>query len=289
MADTILDSGSAGDNNTPSGEGNTPTDFISSLPEEYRSDPALQSFKDQGSLVKSYLETKKLVGNAAVIKPPSDPAALEQWKKDMKPKLTEMGLLEAIPESPDKYEFTFKDAEGKDFTPEQIKGDPALKEYAAIAHEMGLSNKQAQALAEQFASRIMPSMFPPQPSKEEVTASLTKELGPKFTQKIDIAKKAVNVLNGKVPGFKDWLDNPARGTLGNDPVYIKVMATIGEMLGQDFSGPVGEKSTETLQTIEDKIRAIRADTGLTPEQQNQKFMPLYQLKAKLLKAQKLQG
>lgn len=266
--------GNGGGEGAPAGGG-----FLDTLPEDLRGDASLKDFKDVGGLAKSYVETKKMIGDAALLKPPKDPAQKAEWIKNTRPKLVEMGLLEGAPEKADGYEFKFDGV-----TPEEVQGDPGLGAFREVAHELGLSQAQAQKLALAYREKIFPAMAPKMPTEEEARAELSKDFGDKFNQKLDVAKRAVNTLNGQIPGFKDWLEDPARGFLGNDPMYIRIMAAVGEMMGQDFAGGVGERMPgETLESIDDKIRTVRNDKTLIGDQVAEKLLPLYKTKNEILK------
>lgn len=252
--------------------------FLDTLPEDLRGEASLKDFKDAGGLAKSYIETKRMIGDAALLKPPKDPAQKAEWIKNTRPKLVEMGLLEGAPEKADGYEFKFEGV-----TPEEIAADPGLGAFREVAHKVGLSQRQAAELANEFRSKILPSMLPKMPTEEETTAELSKEFGSNYNAKLNAARHAVKTLNANVPGFKDWLEDGSRGFLGNDPVYIKIMAAVGEMMGQDFAGGIGEKQTgETLESIDDKIHAVRVDATLRDEQRTDKLMALYKIKQEVI-------
>jgi hypothetical protein len=259
--------------------------FLDSLPEDIRGETSLANFKDVGSLAKSYVETKRMIGDPAVLKPPKDPGQKAEWIKATRPKLVELGLMEAPPADAKGYEFVFEGV-----SPEAIAADPGINAFREAALEAGLSNKQASLLVAKYREKIFPAMAPKMPTEDEARAELSKPeaFGSKFAEKVDSARKAVNALNAHVPGFKDWLEDGSRGFLGNDPMYIRIMAAVGEMIGQDSSAGLGERQTgETLESIDDRIRSVRNDATLTSEQQGSKLIPLYKIKQDLLNKQKV--
>src|ERR1700675_2616902 len=72
--------------------------FLLTLPEDVRADPSLKPFKDAGGLAKSYIDTKKMVGNS--IRLPDEGAAedvIAKWKEENLPKLTSRKILSAPP------------------------------------------------------------------------------------------------------------------------------------------------------------------------------------------------
>lgn len=122
--------GSYDGNNAPKND-----DFVSTLPEEYREKPYMKGIDSMDKLLSKFDGAQKLIGK----KPfgiPEESAPKEDWEK----------LYNSLgrPESPDKYLF-------EENLPEGIKKNEAFENEArTLMHEIGLSQKQAQALKQWF-------------------------------------------------------------------------------------------------------------------------------------------
>src|SRR5256885_6120890 len=79
--------------------GTPPSDWRSALPDDLRTEPTLASFKDVSTLAKSFVDTKRMVGDS--IRLPKSDASPEEWGK----------LYDKLgrPAAPDKYELQTPD------------------------------------------------------------------------------------------------------------------------------------------------------------------------------------
>jgi len=265
---------------------------LESFPEEIRADPGLQSFNDVGSIAKSYLETKRMVGDS-IRMPAKDVSAedAQKWWQDTAPKLAERGFLETKPASPENYEFNLNGT-----TPEVLKNDPLLKEYRTIAHSMGLSNKQANALLGEFGAKLLPKMMPAGPEViegEAVKAAIQEKFGSQSTKRLADYQSAMNTLKQQYPKLNDMLKesvgfyNGKAISFFDHPDMIEVFSDIGAKMAQDFGGAFGGiPEGETLETISEKIVNLRNDPNfqkLGEEAQGEKLLPLYKIKTAMLK------
>lgn len=187
-------------------------DWRAGLPEELRSEKSLESFKDIPSLAKSFVETKKSMGNA--IRIPKADAKPEEWDAYY----TKTGR----PESPDKYEFTRPQlAEG-------AKYDEDLeKEFRTMAHKAGLQPRQAQVVLDSYNEFSAKRMQAIAPQWAESEAKLKTEWGAKYDKNMAIALEAVKENGGD--GYREFLDNSG---VGNHPEQIKFVAAMGQKIAE---------------------------------------------------------
>ena len=254
------------------------------IPEDIRSDPALQSFNDVGAIAKSYLETKRMVGDS--IRYPDAKATPEDSKKwwgETSAKLAEKGFIERAPETADKYEWKF---EGQ--MPEALANDKILAKYAPIAHELGLSNRQANALVERFGKDILPDLMP----KAEFADAQElgkKTFGAKWTETQDSYKKAMVAIQSKYPGLseiiKDGVPMTADGKFVNIFDHPAMISFVTDLVNvkQDFGGNVGGiLPGESLDSITTEIADLRANKELPREEVGRRLEALYKKKSLLL-------
>ena len=99
------------------------------LPDDLKTEKALESIQDIPGLAKSYIHAQKMIGSDK-IPVPNKYATDEDWQAVY----NKLGR----PETPDAYEFNLKDNSNID--------ENALKGFKETAHKNGLLPKQAEAI-----------------------------------------------------------------------------------------------------------------------------------------------
>lgn len=220
----------------PSG---TPPDWRASLPEELRADKALETFKDTASLAKSYIDTKKMVGDA--IRMPKGDAPQAEWDKFYE--------RTGRPESADKYEFKLGgDANTK-------HDDELIGEFKNMAHQAGLNPRQAQALLDGYTKFSEARLGKQATEMQAGLDTLKKEWGGAWDNNLSSATRAVKELGGEE--LSKVLDETG---LGNHPVLVKFFAKLGKEITEEpvIVGDATEQQS-SLDAIQTKINAIMAD------------------------------
>lgn len=131
------DGGAGGGDGGAGGGAQTPA-WLTDLPEEIRGDATLQRYADVSSLAKAHIEAHKVAKSKLVV--PGEGATDEDWGK----------VYDALgrPESPDKY--ALKNIELPVDAPDEARTAlaEAEKPFRELAHKIGLTGKQAEALSE---------------------------------------------------------------------------------------------------------------------------------------------
>jgi hypothetical protein len=198
--------GGAPNNGAPNGapEGGA-QDWRASLPEEIRGEESIKNFKDVADLTKGFIETKKLVGNATKI--PKADAKPEEWDAFH----AKLGR----PESADKYEIK---------VPEGAKWDDATDvKVKELFFKAGLPPRQAQALVDGYNAMQTEQLAAYTKSLETGLAEITKD-----PKNVEIAIATVKEFGPE--GFKEFLDNPMMGNLGNHPLLVKFAINAGNQI-----------------------------------------------------------
>lgn len=228
--------GSQGGSSQGSGSGSSWRD---SLPEEIRNEGALSVFSDVGSLAKSYLSTKALVGKKGVIVP-GEKATDEEWGAFFK----SIGQPEA-----DKFDVKI---------PEGVQANQDfVTKFKEMAHKSGLLPKQAQGLLDWYAKHEMETLTSrkaqSQATQKQGLEALQKEWGAAYEKEIAKARLAVKELGGE-----ELQQHLEKTGLGNDPVMIRLMAKAGSLLGEDkLRGEgAGRMGAQTPAEIQKSIEAI---------------------------------
>lgn len=153
------------------------------------------------------------------------------------------------PASPTEYVF---EMEGVDWN--QLKADPGINDFLTKAHAMGMSNKQMQfAMTELVNTARDQSLRPAGPaglSQEEAQAELRKEWATPDAYNSNMSAASLAVRN-LIPKAEQ---QAFLNRYGNDPLVLKLMATVGTEFGEDrlvnFGQPVlsGESIIEMMQS-----------------------------------------
>lgn len=188
-----------------------------SLPDDLKTEKALESIQDVPGLAKSYIHAQKMIGSDK-IPVPNKYATDEDWQAVY----NKLGR----PETPDAYEFKFDDNSSID--------ENALKGFKEAAHKHGLLPKQAEGIMN-FYNEMTQNYIQDLNSKSEqgrVTAeeSLKKEWGNAYDNKLNQAQAIANKYLDK--DFNNLtLSDGTR--IGDHPNFIKAFASLANELGED--------------------------------------------------------
>jgi len=224
------------------------SDWRDSIPEDVRGHRSLEHIHDIGALAKSYVHAQSMIG-ADKIALPGKSATDEDYRQIFQ----RLGL----PETSEGYEITHNIPEGE-------QTDQGMVDwFASAAHEAGLTQRQAQALANQWNQKAIEGAQADQLDYEsyvgEVERELRTEYGPAYTDALNLGNDVIDQF-----GDAEFLELPlADGTLmGDNPQVIRLLANIGsyiaEKVGEDTI--IGAKSTNAMTPIEieRKIEELQA-------------------------------
>lgn len=189
--------------------------FLDQLPEDIRSEPSLKNFTNVGDMAKSLVHAQKMIGMDK-IPVPGKHSTEDDWNVIY----SKLGR----PEKADDYKFeTSLDA-----------SDPGLQQFKEVAHSIGLNADQANKIlgfyGELSESGKKTLEAQEQQVRETSESELRKDWGLAFDKKI---QQADTVFKTYFPQeLKD--QKLANGNaLGNDPQFIKALATLAENFSED--------------------------------------------------------
>jgi len=206
------------------------SDWKSSLAEDLRSSDSLKDFKDINGLAKSYISAQQMIGNSIRIPGPdaSDEAKAEFYNKlQSVPGVTRLPNPEdkasmdqfynslGRPESADKYNLKF--AEG------MVVDEAAVSNFKQIAHSIGLTNEQANKLAEFEAARYKAYEENIINSRSEAENLLKSEWGNDYTARLQGAKEVINQYKSKYP---EAIEELVQGPAGNNPAFLSMLSEL---------------------------------------------------------------
>ena len=217
--------GAAAPAGTPAEPGGTKAfvfddDAINSLPEDIRYEPSIQLFKGKPlpDVIKSYVNAQRMIGADKVALPTGKDDTPEAWEEFYK----RLGR----PDDPSGYEFK------QTQMPQGVERNADIENaFRIISHKIGLTPRQAGELYGSFLSMQAAANHHQQEaarqSLESAQEALKQEWGNRYEEKLTIARRVIDTYGGKaeeIAGFKE--------KFGNDPVAIKVLASIGGLVSE---------------------------------------------------------
>ena len=221
-----------------------PPSFLQTLPEDIRSDPSLATFKDAGTLAKSYVNAQKLIGTKR-ISAPQDGWGDQQWNE----------FYGAIgrPESGDKYEMPNIPLE------EGLKLDEALqKNVRTELHKAGLTGKQFQAAVGLYLNHLNGQVTSAKMAADGAAATaiqtLKGEWGDKYDANIDIARSVLKSYGD------EEMQQYVNGAMGNNVQLIKFLAKVGsQFLESKDKGGRGTLPIKDETRAKTEIETLKLD------------------------------
>lgn len=230
MNDEPVDGGAPLESSVPVAETSETSNWFDGFGEDIKSNQNITKFSSAEELAKSYINAQRLIGAEKIPMPVTD----EDWANTY----SRLGR----PDSADGY--TIEAGEGVEVDSEKQKA------FLSLAHEIGLSQKQAQALASfdfestkaasdsHHASLVQ--------ANEEAVNSLKKDWGHSFDKNVKIANRAVQQFASE--GDLEFLQTAKVDgvALGNHPAILKLLANVGN--GMIESGQLEGKGNDNVMS-----------------------------------------
>ena len=226
-------------------------DWKASLPEDIRDNQLIHNANSIESLAKTAIHAQSMIG-ADKIAVPGRWANDDDWNNVY----TKLGK----PEDAQGYKLELKEGTQVDKDMESW--------YRGLAHKAGLNDRQANTIFQEYMAKeaeLKAANAPPSPEdveiiKGEAEIALKKEWGKAFDTKMNEAK---GVLTEFAPKDFDQLLTKDGVPLGNDPVFIKTLANIGNYinskLGEDKMVGNKQQPQYTPADAEKEIATLRGD------------------------------
>ncbi len=224
--------------------------FLDSVDEKYRSNPNLTKHTDINSLAQSHIHLNSMIGADKIARPQ------ENWSDDQYNQFyTDIGR----PASATEYQIAGPDPD-----------DAAWNQYKEAAHAAGLSQRQAQSMADflnqasEYGAQERQGAI--EQLKQQTVDDLTREWGQAASQRVAMANNAAARYD-----FADMLEDIVLEDgrqLGDVPEIIKMFAQIAQDIGEDTL--VGE--TKELVMTPDEAKRKYSELMATPAY-TEKFHP----------------
>ena len=237
-------------------DGNFNEDWVSALPDDLGQHSIWNKYTNPIDLAKGAIHSQSLTGQKITDFMESDDPVIAQQRQEM------LG----IPDSPDQYTFELPEA------PEGYEVDDGkLEEFADVAHMLGLSNEQAEALVQYDLNRMEEFGELQQREIEMEANDAEQELrsvwqGDDFDYNLSKVAETLDYLD-----MGEFKDDPA---IGNNPALIQaIFEKIVPLVSDDAI--IAQKNA-TYSTIEDSLREIEQQmyeySGQTHDGGYQKLM-----------------
>jgi len=226
-------------------------DWKASLPEDIRDNQLIHNANSIESLAKTAIHAQSMIG-ADKLAIPGKWANDDDWNNVY----TKLGK----PEDAQGYKLEIKEGTQVDKDMESW--------YRGLAHKAGLNDRQANTIFQEYMTKeaeLKAANAPPSPEdveiiKGEAEIALKKEWGKAFDTRMNEAK---GVLSEFAPKDFDQLLTKDGVPLGNDPVFIKTLANIGNYinskLGEDKMIGNKQQPQYTPADAEKEIATLRGD------------------------------
>lgn len=241
--------------------------FINTLPEDLRAESSLQDIKDVAALAKGYVNAQRMIGGSVRI--PSEDASVEAKNEFYKKLQSVPGVvrlpvdgdkesLDAFynrigrPESHDKYKLALDEADNVDHS--------QVGQFKQLAYQIGLTNEQANKLAEFEMQRIQQQSKMFDEVRNTAEATLRQTWGHDFDNRLQGAKEVISMYSSKYPEAVQELVN---GPAGNNPALLAMLSELYSSMKE--TGAVSAQSNVKY--------------GLAPEEAADKISDIMQNKA----------
>lgn len=195
--------------------------FLTTLPEDLRTEPSLATIKDTAALAKGYVSAQKLIGAKRLVAP-SENWQDQQWNEFY----DQVGR----PKTSDEYKVPeFKFEEGVQLDQAKVKAS------LVHLHKLGLTQKQAAGVLEHYFGDVNEAVKAGKSMKSTASAqaeqALKQEWGDKFGVNVDVARSVIKKFGGEdAEEVAKFLDDSG---LGNNVKLVRLFHKIGSEFQED--------------------------------------------------------
>jgi hypothetical protein len=208
-----------------------PSEFVSSLSEEFRNDPSLADIQDADGLAKSFIHQGKLIGQDR-LPVPKDDWDDGKWNEH----------YERLGRPEDTSGYSSVDLNTIDDVPEGFSvDDKALDSFKEMLHANGVSKRQGDNIIKQMTMDSL-SQFSEKSSKVSsdeaaMVANLQQEYGDKYQANMDIANEIISKFGGE-----ELTNYLAESGLSRNENMVKAFVEIGKHFVNDSAKGPGDSN-----------------------------------------------
>lgn len=239
--------------------------LLDHISEDLRGQANLNDFKDVNDLAKSYVNLQRMVGNSVRI-PAAD--ATEEARQEFLDKVKDVdgillkndeGLYNKLgrPEAADGY--TLDEVVNQEMVNKVPGLNEEVNDFKTFAHEIGLTNEQAQKLVQYQVGNIENAVQDQEQAVADAQASLQKLWGQEYNNRLAAAKQMASIMREK---HGDAVDALINSSAGNNPVVLDMLSEMAQTYKE--KGHAGVQQTAFGMTPDmalGKIAEKKADIG----------------------------
>ncbi len=210
-------------------------DWKSGLPDDLKADPSLTGFKAIPELAKSFVETKKLVGQS--LRAPAADAPEEDWDKYYK--------AGGKPNAPEEYKIS---------APEGTISKAEEKAVREAGYRLGMNNRQVQKMVDLHVADVAAMQKSERDDRAKVDAAYKEKWGANYGKNNALVDRTIEKLDPE-KNFKTFLEETG---LRYHPQMIDLMLNWSKRLIEDglMVGDVdGVPGRDEAKAAIDKIKS----------------------------------
>jgi hypothetical protein len=235
--------------------------WFDKLPDDLKAEASLQNFKGKSEVdvIKSYVSAQKEIGARVRI---PNPDASPEVKAEFFKKLEGVQGIVKLPDPNDKASvdaFYTKlgrpdkaDAYKLD-VPNELVDPVVTAQFKEVAHQLGLTQAQADALAKFDVARTQASIEAINAAGKKAEVTLKEVWGNEFDTKLKSAQELASHFSTKYPEDVKALTSSAAG---NNPVFLMAMAELAKVYKE--SGAIKGEAVVSGFTPDEAREAIAA-------------------------------
>jgi len=155
------------------------------------------------------------------------------------------------PESPEEYSID-AEAMGEGFDAEAFMSDESTKGFLKRMHAKGMSNAQVQEVIDYGLKEWAPNMM--QGNVDLTSDQATDHMKTEVWSDPAQYKENMGQANRAYSSLSPDLQNEVNERIGNDPVFIKVMAIFGKEMRED-TPPLGDTVVSSVMEVEEMMKS----------------------------------
>lgn len=243
------------------------SDFLSTLPEDIRSEGCFTNIKDLNGLAKSYHSAQKMIGSS--IRIPSEDTS-DDARKDFYDRLTNVPGVAKIPTQGNAEEMEkFFNALGRPETNDGYKYDipeginlnqDLVNQFNATAHKAGLTQQAAQEIMGWYSNVEQQAEQGAIDTQKATDVSLKEQWGNTYDSKMSDTKAgALHIIEQYGEDAKALINSP----MGNNPAFFNILSQLGNNLHETgvLQGGKSANFGRTPEEAQAKITEITSNTA----------------------------
>lgn len=209
------------------------SDWKSGLPDDLKAEASITAFKGVGDLAKSFVETKKLVGQS--LRAPAADASEEDWDRYYK--------AGGKPNAPEEYKISI---------PEGVITKEEEKAVREAGYRLGMNSRQVQKMVDLHVAEVAELQKAERAERMRVDAEYKEKWGATYNRQNALIDQTIERIDPEKK-FKTFLEETG---LRYNPFIVDLLLEKGARLKEDnpmFGDVAGEPGRDEAKAAIEKI------------------------------------